>query len=170
MQINMKSGYIGNTTKWKNLMVFILDNKLDSLEEYFYFDLSLVTKLKNYWHNILEDSYFSIPKSTIDLPPSYIDLWESGLIFFFDRFFSLFLKSHQKIDLDYDSTQSMYTFYNPANFKKLISYTGREENENKYIGRVFHEDFSDEDLFKIESFDEYLNYSNLDSFSPPPCS
>lgn len=169
MKIDMHSGYIGNSAKWKNIMTFTLDNKLDILEEFFYFDLSLITKLKDYWYNILEDSYFSLSESVIDLPPSYIDLWESGLILFFDRFFALFLECHQKIDLEHGGTQNMYTFYNPANLQKLSGYVGREENENKYTGKVFYEDFSDEDLFKIESFrDEYLNYSNLDAFLSPP--
>lgn len=170
MKIEMKSGYIGSAIEWKNIMTYLLDNRINNLEEFFYFDLSLIIKLQDYWDTKLKNLYFSLPNEIfINLPPSYIDLWESGLILFFDKFFALFLESNQKIDLKDNATLNMYTFYNPTKLQKLKDYVGREENGYKYKSDVFVEDYNDDELFEVENFEEtYLNYINLDSFSSPP--
>jgi hypothetical protein len=170
MKIDMKSGYIGNTGKWKGLMAYLLDNKSDNLEEFFYSDLGLIIKLKDYWESGLKNSYFSLPDEiSINLSPSYVDLWESGLIFFFDRFFALFSESNQKIDLKDNNISNMYTFYHPAKLQRLKDYAGREENAYKYTNNIFFEDYNDDELFKVENFEDiYFDYANLDSFSAPP--
>lgn len=170
MKIDMKSGYIGDAVKWKNLMTYLLDNQADNLEEFFYFDLSLIIKLKDYWENVLKNSYFSIPNDiSIKLPPSYVDLWESGLILFFDRFFALLSESHQNLGLKGDNIINMYTFYHPTKLQKLKDYVGREENGYKYRGDIFVEDYNDDELFEFENFESiYLDYANLDPFTTPP--
>lgn len=90
MTVRKTAGYSGNPHKWKKVMSDLLDSHIANLEDYFYFNLELIAELKQFWHVHLKNTYFQLPDSNVaNLPPSYVHLWESGLIIFFDRFFKI---------------------------------------------------------------------------------
>ena len=169
MIIKKISGYTGSAHQWKEVMTDLLDRHSASLEDYFYFNSDLIVDLKQFWHVHLKNTYFQLPYSNVtNLPPSYIHLWESGLIIFFDRFFGLF-NSQNDISLDTVTEDLMYVFYHPLNFSKLKEYTGRKNNESKYDREMMIEYFSEDDIDYSQFSEEvYFDYPSLDSFLSLP--
>ena len=90
MTKNIISGYIGNAKNWRLLVDEILSQCAKSNQNLWLFEPIVMDKLQSYWQLITKEPKYPLSTTQHDLPPSYVHLWESGVILFFDKLAIMF--------------------------------------------------------------------------------
>ncbi|WP_227429644.1 hypothetical protein [Psychrobacter sp. I-STPA6b] len=167
MNVNLISGYIGTAEKWRELLTYELENNIDNLEEYL--EIDEINFLLSLWQDIVKQPIYEMPEAQIKLPPSYIDLWQSGVLFFFDKFFALYLMYAKDVKEKYPNIKDLATFYAPNDWRVLKNYSDRQDKKEmleiiEYLSEHFDEDSFDE----YNKVDDYFNYEKLDGFLSLP--